>query len=73
MMIKMRNDVILELSKNPDYFIYLRENPHWHRFLTFNPKLLKNFFEEYKIKRRKRMIDKIEDISTMLSIAKELL
>lgn len=61
------------LDRDPDYFIYLRENPHWHRELTFNPSALKNFVEEYKIKRRKRLVDKLEDLSMMLSLAKELM
>lgn len=73
MMINMRNDVIMLLSKDQDYFIYLRENPYWHRELSFNPSSLKRFIEEYKIKRRKRLIDKVEDISMMLSLAKELM
>lgn len=68
----MRNDLILLLSKNEDYFIFMRENPYWHRILTRNPAKLKDFFNEYKIKRRKRIIDKVEDLSMIISLAKEL-
>ncbi len=69
----MRSDIILLLDRDPDYFVYLRENPQWHQELTFNPSSLKNFVEEYKIKRRKRLVDKLEDLSMMLSLAKELM
>ena len=73
MMINMRNDVIMFLSRNEDYFIFLRENPQWHRELTFNPGSLKMFIDDYKIKRRKRFIDKLEDLSMMVTLAKELM
>lgn len=72
-MINMRNDVIMLLNKDYDYYIFLRENPHWHRELSFNSSMYKNFIEDYKVKRRKRLIDKIEDVTTMLSLAKELM
>ena len=72
-MINMRNDIIILLNKDNDYYVFLRENPHWHRELSFNPSLIKNFFEEYKTKRRKRLVDRLEDITTMISLAKELM
>lgn len=73
MMINMRNDVIMLLNKDQDYYLFLRENPYWHRELSFNPRSLKRFQEEYKIKRRKRLVDRLEDVSMMLSLAKELM
>lgn len=69
----MRRDIIELLDRDQDYFIYLRENPSWHRELSFNPSSLKLFVEEYKVKRRKRLIDKLEDLSMMITLAKELM
>ena len=43
----MRRDIIELLDRDQDYFIYLRENPSWHRELSFNPSSLKLFVEEY--------------------------
>lgn len=68
----MRNDIILFLERDNDYFVFLRENPMWYKSLNRNPQLLKDFLEEYKIKRRKRVIDKLEDIALMINLAKEL-
>ena len=69
----MRRDIIELLDRDQDYFVYLRENPYWHRELSFNPSSLKLFVEEYKVKRRKRLVDKLEDISMMITLAKELM
>ena len=68
----MRNDIILFLERDNDYFVFLRENPMWYKRLNRNPQLLKDFLEEYKINRRKRVIDKLEDIALMINLAKEL-
>ena len=68
----MRNDIILFLERDNDYFVFLRENPMWYKRLNRNPQLLKDFLEEYKIKRRKRVIDKLEDIALKINLAKEL-
>ena len=69
----MRSDIITLLERNKDYFIFLRENPYWYKELSFNPYSLKNFVNEYKVKRRKRLVDKLEDLSMMLTLAKELM
>ncbi|MDD7735251.1 MAG: YlbE-like family protein [Bacilli bacterium] len=69
----MRRDIIELLDRDQDYFVYLRENPYWHRELSFNPSSLKLFVEEYKVKRRKRLVDKLEDLSMMITLAKELM
>ena len=69
----MRNDIIVTLEKDNDYFIYLRENPYWHKILSRHPEELSTFIEEYKLKRRKRLVDRIEDLSMMVTLAKELL
>ena len=69
----MRNEILMYLEKDEDYFIFLRENPYWHKLLSRNINEYNRFIEEYKIKRRKRIIDKIEDVSMLISIAKELM
>ena len=32
----MRNDLIIYLERDMDYFIFLRENPSWHKILSRN-------------------------------------
>ena len=46
----MREDVIIRLDEKPDYYIFLRENPLWHRELTFHPENSKNFLLLISIK-----------------------
>jgi hypothetical protein len=69
----MRNEILMYLEKDEDSFIFLRENPNWHKLLSRNINEYNRFIEEYKIKRRKRIIDKIEDVSMLISLAKELM
>ena len=69
----MRNDIHMYLDRNQDYYLFLRENPYWHKLLSRNINDYNRFIEEYKIKRRKRIIDKIEDVSMLISLAKELM
>lgn len=69
----MRSEVIVLLDKDIDYYYYLRENPNWYLLLNRDPSLIKDFFEEYKVKRRKRLVDKIDDLSMMITLAKELM
>ena len=69
----MRNDLIIYLERDMDYFMFLRENPSWHKILSRNIYEFNNFLEDYKVKRRKRFIDKVEDLSLMISLAKELM
>lgn len=69
----MKNEIIMKLEKDEDYFIFLRENPKWHKLLSRDPDELKNFFDEYKLKRRKRFKDKMDDLSMMITLAKELM
>lgn len=69
----MRNDLIIYFERDMDYFIFLRENPSWHKILSRNIYEFNNFLEDYKVKRRKRFIDKVEDLSLMISLAKELM
>ena len=58
----MRSNITNILSQNPDYWIFLRQYPIWHRVLSRHPERLKDFKEEYKVLRRKRFVDKMEDV-----------
>lgn len=69
----MRSEILTQLDKNPDYYLFLRENPLWHKILNRDPTRFKDFVDEYKIKRRKRLVDRIDDISMMVTLAKELM
>lgn len=69
----MRSNLTNILSQNPDYWIFLRQFPLWHRTLSRHPERLNEFKEEYKVLRRKRFIDKMEDASNMLSLMQALM
>lgn len=69
----MHSSVIITLDKNPDYWVFLREKPYWHRELSRHPEKIQQFIDDYKIVRRKRVVDKIEDISMMMTLARELM
>lgn len=69
----MRNDILMYLDRDQDYYLFLREYPIWHRKLSRNINEFNNFLEDYKVKRRKRLVDKMEDLSLMISLAKELM
>lgn len=69
----MRSNVVTILDKNPDYWIFLRERPYWHRILSVDSSRVKEFLEEYKIARRKRFIDKVEDTSNLLTIVQAMM
>lgn len=69
----MRSDIVAILDKNPDYWKFLRERPYWHRILSVHGEKIKSFLEDYKIARRKRFIDKIEDTSNLLSIVQAMM
>ena len=69
----MRNDIHIFLNNDQDYYMFLRENPHWHKLLSRNVNEFNNFLEDYKVKRRKRLVDRMEDLSMMISLAKELM
>ena len=61
------------LDKDPDYWKFLRERPYWHRILSVDREKINEFKEEYKIVRRKRFIDKVEDTSNLLTIIQALM
>ena len=65
----MRSEIITQLDSDIDYWLYLRENPNWHKILSFHPERFKDFLEEYKIKRKKR----IDDINSLITIIETFL
>lgn len=69
----MRSNVTAILNTNPDYWIFLRQNPIWHQILSRHPDKINQFISEYKIKRRKRFIDKVEDASMMLDLVTKIM
>ena len=69
----MRSEIIYQLNMYQDYFFYLRENPIWHKVLSVYPERLKDFVDDYKVARKKRAIDKIDDISTLINLAEAFL
>lgn len=69
----MRSEIIYQLNMDQDYFFYLRENPIWHKVLSVYPERLKDFVDDYKVARKKRAIDKIDDISTLINLAEAFL
>ena len=72
-MTNMHSVVIIELDKNTDYWQFLREKPQWYRELSRHPENFQEFVKDNKIVRRKRVVDKVEDFSLMMTLARELL
>ena len=69
----MRSNVVSVFDSNKDYWTFLRERPYWVRTLSIEPDKINEFIEEYKIARRKRFIDKVEDTSNLLTIIQALM
>ncbi|HHU28215.1 TPA: hypothetical protein GXZ54_03560 [bacterium] len=69
----MRSDVNNYLDQNADYWMFLREFPIWHRILSRYPEKINDFMVEYKVIRRKRLIDKIEDAASMIELMQGLM
>ena len=69
----MRSEIIYKLNLDEDYYYYLRENPLWHKILSIYPYKIKEFINEYKAARKKRPIDKIDDINTLINFAEAFL
>ena len=66
----MHSIVIIELDKNIDYWQFLREKPTWYRELSRHPERIEDFVKDYKIVRRKRVVDKVEDFSKLINYCK---
>ena len=69
----MRSEILTQLDKDIDYYRFLRENPEWYRILNRDPTRFRDFLDDYKTKRRKRIVDRIDDLSMMITLAKELM
>ncbi len=69
----MRSNVTNILNSNDDYWLFLRQNPLWHQVLSRHPERINDFIAEYKTKRRKRFIDKVEDASMMLDLVSKIM
>jgi predicted MarR family transcription regulator len=69
----MRSDVTNQLNQNNDYWLFLRQFPVWHRILSRYPERIQDFMVEYKVIRRKRLIDKIEDAASMVELMSGLM
>ena len=69
----MRSEIVSVLNKNDDYWKFLKERPYWIRTLSIEPEKINDFIDEYKIARRKRFIDKVEDTSSLLTIISALM
>lgn len=69
----MRSNIVAILDSNKDYWTFLKERPYWVRILSIEPERINEFKEEYKISRRKRFIDKVEDTSNLLTIIQALM
>ena len=69
----MRSEIMNQLDTNIDYWYYLRENPIWHRILSRHPEQLKAFFADYKVGRKKRVIDKIDFLNALINLAEGFL
>lgn len=69
----MRNEIIQQLNTDEDYYYFLRENPLWHKILSIYPNRFKDFLDDYKVKRKKRAIDKIDDINALINLAETFL
>lgn len=69
----MRSEILYQLNTDQDYFYYLREKPIWFKILAIYPNRLKDFLDEYKVARKKRAIDKIDDINALLNLAETFL
>ncbi len=69
----MRNEIIQQLNTDEDYYYFLRENPLWHKILSIYPDRFKDFLDDYKVKRKKRAIDKIDDINALINLAEAFL
>jgi len=61
------------LDSNKDYWTFLKERPYWVRILSIEPNKINDFIDEYKTIRRKRLIDKVEDTSNLLTIIQALM
>lgn len=64
----MRTEITNQLDHDADYWIFLRQYPLWHRMLSRHPEKINDFLNEYKVLRRKRFVDKLEDVVSVIDL-----
>ena len=64
----MRSEILTQLDKNNDYYMFLRENPTWYKILNRNPLSFNDFIEEMKAAYKLRPQDKIDKILNTLDV-----
>ena len=69
----MTLDIQFKLKEDPNYTKYLRENSHWYKVLTRNPKLFNRFVDEMKVSYKLRPIDKINNALSMVEMMQNLI
>ena len=69
----MRQNIRQKLAADSDYYLFLRQYPHWYRELTRYPEKLDDFLEEYKVERKKTFGDKMERGGNVVSLARAFL
>ena len=43
----MRSEILTQLDKNPDLYLFLREYPLWHKILNRDPSKYRDFIDDY--------------------------
>ena len=69
----MTLDIQFKLKENPNYIKYIRENSHWYKLLTRNPKLFNQFIEEMKVSYKLRPIDRINNALSMVEMMQNIM
>ena len=69
----MRSEIIQQLNLDVDYYNFLKEKPVWIKIISIYPNRFKDFIEEYKVVRKKRIIDKIDDVNALINLAETFL
>ena len=69
----MTLDIQFKLKENPNYIKYIRENSHWYKLLTRNPKLFNQFIDEMKVSYKLRPIDRINNALSMVEMMQNIM
>ena len=69
----MTLDIQFKLKENPNYIKYIRENSHWYKLLTRNPKLFNTFVDEMEVKYKLRPIDKINNALSTIEMMQNIM
>ena len=69
----MTLDIQFKLKEDENYIKYLRENSHWYKLLTRNPKLFNQFIDEMKVSYKLRPIDKLNNALSMVEMMQNII